>query len=80
MKPFRFSEANTDFHKPDSMAEEECQTLPAYLGQVNGHTVVISVWEFEDEEERKRFLEFGKIRLIVYGAQMPPVSLDPIFS
>ena len=79
MKPFRFTESNTDFVKPDSMEEHECGTLPAYLGEVNGHMVVISVWEFEDDAERQKFLETGKLRLIVYGSQMPPVSLDPTF-
>jgi hypothetical protein len=48
--------------------------LPIEDLALNGEEMMFSVWELDDEE-RARLLAGGRVGLLVYGNQHPPVML-----
>lgn len=72
MKPIKFKEQNHCIQKPESMTDEQCNSLPCHIDYKNHQ--VISCWELTKEE-----LEFinktGKIYLSVMDIPPPPVAL-----
>lgn len=44
MKPIQFSQANAVLHKPPSMTEDECGSLPVFASPIN-FSKVISCWK-----------------------------------
>lgn len=78
MKPVNFKESNFTFNKPASMTDEECSPLPVFRGQLsNGAPVVISCWEFDEEELKQILLSPNrKVWLYVFGTGTPPVALS----
>lgn len=75
MQPIEFKEQNKVFTKPESMTDEQCQSLPVWMGKdTQGVPNIISCWEVTPQELLK-INETGKIWLSVCGSGMPPVLL-----
>jgi hypothetical protein len=80
MIPVNFPEQNTVFTKPENMTDEQCGSLPTWIGniQVSENTSfphVVSCWELSPEE-LEQVAKTGKIYLAIVGHQ-PPVFLTP---
>jgi len=72
MKPVEFEEANGVLHKPESMTDEECLSLPVF----RDGRYCISLWELS-EEEKAELLKTGKVWLwVLSGETQPPVLLS----
>ena len=75
MRAIHFPEANTEFHKPESMTDEECGSLSAYVGiDQRGFTHINTVW-VPNKEDLEAILAGRPIVLSIIGDAMPPVSL-----
>lgn len=75
MPAIDFPEANKTFGKPESMTDEQCAPLQAWIGRdAEGFPVIISKWQL-NAEELKKIQETGTMYLIITGQGMPPVSL-----
>ena len=73
MNPIDFKETNKVFNKPESMTDDECESLPVHVG--NGQ--IISCWK-GSWIDRITFLLTGKMWLGVYSEKsQPPVWLTP---
>lgn len=71
MKPVKFNEANSNLHKPQTMSDDECQSLPVFT---DGEQI-ISCWKMSFKE-RLSALIHGKVWLSVLSGQShPPVCL-----
>jgi len=70
LNPIKFKEQNTIFAKPESMTDEQCNSLPTY----RDNTEIISCWKM-GIKERIRVLFTGIVWLSIYGNDMPPVWL-----
>lgn len=68
--PVDFPESNMTFSKPESMTNDECQPLPAF---VDGQQI-ISCWELT-EEEIMDIVRTKKVWLSVVGGSQPPVCI-----
>lgn len=75
MIPANFPQVNMIFTKPDGLSDEECGSLPAYVGDASdGTPCIVSCWSLSPEE-LDQIQETGTIWLSVVGNQMPPVAL-----
>lgn len=78
MKPVEFKGQTHDFRKPETMKDEQCNSLPALVHVIDiegdKFNAIESVWELDDEEV-KQLLESRLIRLRVIANGMPPVNL-----
>jgi hypothetical protein len=78
MKPIEFKGQTHDFRKPETMNDNQCQSLPAlvHIIDIEGEkfNAIESVWELTDDEI-KEILESKCIRLRVVANGMPPVVL-----
>lgn len=78
MKPIEFKGQTHDFRKPETMNDNQCQSLPAlvHIIDIEGEkfNAIESVWELTDDEI-KEILESKRIRLRVVANGMPPVVL-----
>lgn len=78
MKPVEFKDQTMVFRKPESMTDEQCQSLPAKQHQIDieglKFNAIESVWELT-HEELKELIESKRIRLRVIASGMPPVRL-----
>ena len=75
MVPVAFDEENVILHPPPSMGVEECETISAWCGVLEGGVpVTISCWKLtaEEMEEIKRT---GRVWLMVLGVTMQPSVL-----
>lgn len=70
MKPIHFPESNKTFTKPESMTDEECQSLPVYQGD----GFINSVW-MPSEADKEAIAAGRPIILSITGYGMPPVSI-----
>lgn len=71
LKPTKFPEANRNLLKPDSMTDEECESLWVYT---DGYEC-FSCWKL-GWRERLNILLHGKVWLsVVSGWTQPPVAL-----
>jgi hypothetical protein len=55
MSPIDFPESNTRFGPPPDLADSQCQTIHAFIGQVNrgsldGAALVVTAWKPTPEE------------------------------
>jgi len=76
MDPIKFPQQNFEFRKPDSMTDEECGSLPCYMGQdTKGRPVIVSCWKLTPLEIQE-ILESGCIYMTVYGTRPYPVCLQ----
>lgn len=74
MHPIRHPTNDTAFHPPEGVSEEECQTLYATTGELNGHRCVWSFWTPTADELAA--LNAGRpVILGVWGDTHPPVYL-----
>jgi len=53
MTPTNFPESNSKFGPPPDLAESQCSTIPAYIGEikqgsVDGVTIVVVAWQPSD--------------------------------
>jgi len=72
MKPIKFPEANKNLLKPESMTDEECNSLWVYNDSLQN----ISCWKLSFKQ-RIKALFWGRIWLCVLsGTTQPPVWLD----
>lgn len=79
MQGVKFKTANGTMGKPENMTDEQCYALPVQFSTLdigNGQLVPTteSVWELSDYE-LKTIMESKRVRLIILGKGMPPVSL-----
>lgn len=79
MQGVQFKGQNGLMGKPGDMTDEECSALPVEfsemdLGEGRKVETTESVWELSDEE-LKIITESKRIRLVIIGRGMPPVSL-----
>ena len=79
MQGIKFKGANGTMGKPETMTDEQCYALPVQFSTLDiggGQTVPTteSVWEMTDEE-LKIITESKRVRLVILGKGMPPVSL-----
>jgi len=78
MKPVEFKGQTHNFRKPETMNDNQCQSLPALVHAIDiegeKFNAIESVWELDDEEI-KHLIESKRIRLRVIGSGMPPVNL-----
>lgn len=78
MKPVEFKGQTHNFRKPETMNDNQCQSLPALVHAIDiegeKFNAIESVWELDDEEI-KHLIESKRIRLRVIGSGMPPVAL-----
>lgn len=75
MSPYHFHQCNTTFGPPSDLAESQCHSIPAYLGQVkggsvDGSTIVIVAWQPSDEQ-RYAIAQGGPIFLSMIGGLAP---------
>ena len=72
MEPIKFKEATKCLSKPQSMTDEECNSLWVY----SDGNICISLWKLSFAE-RLKALFFGKIWLgILSGQSQPPVWIS----
>jgi len=75
MLPTSFEQQNFEFHKPADMTDEQCSSLPVFMGNdTEGTPVIISCWKFS-KEDLEEIAQTGHIWLSITGQGMPPVSL-----
>src|ERR1700739_3765467 len=79
MQGIKFKGANGTMGKPSTMTDEECYALPVQFSQMDLgggkiYATTESVWELSPEE-LQIITESKRIRLVVLGKGMPPVSL-----
>lgn len=75
MLPTSFPEQNIVLGRPIDMTDEQCVSLPAWVGKNDeGLPCIISKWKLskEDLEEINRT---GEVWLQVIGSAMPPVGI-----
>ena len=71
MNPIKFKEANGTLQKPESMTDEECQSLPVFRDGKQ----CISCWKLT-WKEKLFILLYGRVWLSVFsGNTQPPVWL-----
>lgn len=70
MKPVEFEGQNNVYHKPESMSEEECGSLP--VNQTKD--IIVCCWEL-DENDIKDILKTKRIWLGIITSVQPPVFL-----
>ena len=76
MMPISFEQQNALFGKPANMTDEQCMSLPVWMGHdTNGFPVIISKWKLskEDIEDINRT---GEIWLSIFSTGMPAVALQ----
>jgi len=75
MRCIDFPESNKQFVKPDSMSDEECYPVSAYIGKnENGHTYINTVWQLNKEDLEA--VNAGRpIVLQIMGTSLPPHAL-----
>ncbi len=76
MIPIGFRNANKILNRPADMTAVECTSIEVYADE----HVVISKWQFTEEELEEIKANGGKVFLGVRGSTMPPVfltSIDP---
>lgn len=72
MNPIKFKEANKNLLKPQSMTDEECESLWVYTDG----TQCVSCWKMTWIQRIKALL-YGKVWLSVLSGQtQPPVWVD----
>ena len=72
MNPVEFKEQTKILAKPDSMTDDECESLPIW----NDGNHCISCWR-PSWRERLSILLFGRVWLWVFsGDTQPPVAID----
>lgn len=74
MRSIHFDEANTFFNKPETMTDEECYSVSAYLGEVEGRKFINTCW-MPNKEDIEAILAGRPIVLQINGGIMPPVAL-----
>jgi hypothetical protein len=75
MNPMRFERSNTVMRRPESMTEEQCFDVHAFIGQdIDGMPVVITKWQ-PTAEERTRLALGEPVWLHIIGHTMPPVAI-----
>ena len=75
MRAIDFQEANTTFSKPDSMTDEQCSPLRAYVGQDEDvGPFIVTAW-LPNAEDIDAILAGRPIVLTILSNSMPPVSL-----
>ena len=69
MNPVRFPEVNRILGKPETMTDDECQSLPVHTDG----KICVSCWELTDEELAD-LVKTRRLWLLVYsGHTQPPV-------
>ena len=74
MRPIHFPEANTTFHKPATMSDEQCLPVSAYAAHApDGNLFVMTCWmpSYEDLQA----LNAGRPLLLQIFGGMPPVAM-----
>ncbi|MDR1054923.1 MAG: hypothetical protein LBL90_03685 [Prevotellaceae bacterium] len=73
MKPIKFKEQNRVLAKPESMTDEQCNSLPVYAKD----GVCTSCWKMTFRERLDAAL-FGKIwaRVLTGTSTQPPIFID----
>ena len=72
MKPVKFNQANRKLLKPESMTDEECESLWVFTDG----TQCVSCWKLSFKERIKALI-FGNVWLgVLSGHTQPPVWLD----
>lgn len=72
--PIGFREANAILGRPPGMSEEECSSLEVFRdGQI-----VVSRWQFTDEELEELKRTGGKCYLLLWGFTMQPATITPL--
>lgn len=74
MEPIRHPSNNMELLPPPGVSEEECQTLYATSGSVDGRRVVWSFWK-PTPEELAALNEGKPVVFGVWGDKHPPVYL-----
>lgn len=75
MIPCAFDEANCIYDKPESMTDEQCGPINAFLGISTTGPIIITCWKLtvEELEEVKRT---GRIWCWHYGTALQPHVLE----
>jgi len=75
MRAIHFEESNRTFGKPESMTDEECYSVSAYVGQTpDGRPFINTVW-MPNKEDLEAMNAGRPIILSITGTGMPPVVL-----
>jgi hypothetical protein len=75
MRPIEFEGYNATFTKPDSMTDDECMPIHAYLGNdQHGRPFVNTVWQ-PNKEDIEAINAGRPIVLSVFSEGLPPVGL-----
>lgn len=69
-----YPEANHRFGKPAGWTDEECGTLPAFLGTREGRPVIITKWQ-PSLEDLNELNNGGAIYLEIVSGCLPPIDL-----
>ena len=78
--PSNFPESNHVYHKPKDATDEQCMSLPCWVGNIpvddkgTQWPVIISRWQF-NKEEIDEIIRTGGIWLSVTGRELPPVAV-----
>ena len=76
MRAIDFPESNITFGKPESMTDEECYPVSAYMGGTGaGETPYINTVCQPNKEDIEAIIAGRPIILSITGYSMPPVSL-----
>ena len=75
MLPVDFEQANFTFGKPESMTDEECDSLRVFKGQYpDGTPRITSKWQ-PNKEDIEAISRGEAVYLDIVGYGMPPVRL-----
>lgn len=75
MNPINFEQSNRTYVKPESMTDEQCGSLPVFVGvDTEQFPFILSKWELSDEE-LDQINETKAVWLNVVSTEMPPVAL-----
>lgn len=75
MMPVHFEGANTTFHKPSDMTDEQCMSVSAYVGRDSDNLpFVLTAWQPSHEDIQA--INAGRpIMLKLVGVSMQPAAL-----
>ena len=71
--PAKFKEANHNWIKPESMAEDECGSLPAFIDPEQ--PISISCWKMT-WKERLKVLFTGRVWIGILTNRQPPIWIN----
>lgn len=75
MLPINFPESNIMFTRPDTMKDDECSSIPAFVGRrEDGLPCINTVW-MPSKEDREAINAGRPIVLHIIANRMIPVSL-----